>query len=69
MDELIVDNGIIVDQSTAESLCAGITKVISDHDIWRQMSAAARRQAEKFTWGNVAEAYLGLYCKVLDRHI
>ncbi|MHC4215134.1 MAG: glycosyltransferase family 4 protein [Planctomycetota bacterium] len=66
LDELIVDNGIIVEQDSSEAIAEGIKKVISDRDIWRQMCVAARNQAQKFTWNGVAEAYLGLYQKVLD---
>ncbi len=69
LDELIVGNGIIVEQDSSESIAEGINKVISDRDIWRQMCVAARKQAQKFTWSSVAEAYLGLYERVHDRVI
>jgi len=69
LDELIVDNGIIVEQDSAESLADGIKKVIANRDKWLEMRTAARNQAEKFTWSSVAEAYLWLYEKVLGRVI
>jgi glycosyltransferase involved in cell wall biosynthesis len=61
VDELIADDGIVVDGSDPVHLAQAIGTLAADHETCRRMSMAARKQAEKFTWGSVAERYLALY--------
>ncbi len=62
--ELIVDNGIVVDDPQPATL-ADAVKALRDDLTWRRkMAVAARRHAERFGWDRVAQAYLQLYAEV-----
>jgi len=61
LDELIVDNGLVVEPANAGSIAGAIKKLADDRPLSRQMSLAARSRAEQFTWSRVAEQYLALY--------
>jgi len=61
VDELIADNGLVVENANAEEIARAVKTLADDRQLYKQMSLAARRQAEKFTWGRVAEKYLALY--------
>jgi len=64
VEELITDNGVIVERANAEEI-AGAIRGLADHrQTWREMAVAARSRAEQFTWSRVAEEYLGLYEKL-----
>jgi glycosyltransferase involved in cell wall biosynthesis len=64
VDELIADNGIIVDDPQPATLAAAIEKLAKDRAAFAAMSLAARRKAEGFGWDKVAESYLRLYAEV-----
>jgi len=61
LEELIADNGLIVEPANAGSIAGAIKKLADDRPLSRQMSLAARSRAEQFTWSRVAEQYLALY--------
>jgi glycosyltransferase involved in cell wall biosynthesis len=64
VDELIADNGIVVDDSRPETVAAAVQRLACDRAVSEAMSVAAREKAENFGWDKVAEAYLQLYAKV-----
>jgi glycosyltransferase involved in cell wall biosynthesis len=64
VDELIADNGVIVDGSDPADLAKGIGTLAADREARRAMSTAAIRQAKKFTWHSVAERYIELYKQI-----
>ena len=64
VDELIADNGIVVDDPPPAALAAAIRRLADGPATRQAMSVAARKKAESFGWDNVAEAYLQLYAKV-----
>jgi glycosyltransferase involved in cell wall biosynthesis len=64
VEELITDNGIIVEQANAEAVAGAIRKVADDHLLLKQMAIAARKQAERFAWSGIAKEYLALYERV-----
>ena len=64
VDELIDENGLVVDDSRPEALAAAIRTLADDPATPHAMSVAARRKAESFGWDKVADAYLQLYAKV-----
>jgi glycosyltransferase involved in cell wall biosynthesis len=64
VDELIADNGIIVDDPQPAALAAALEKLAGSPKTLKTMSTAARQQAARFSWGAVAQAYLRLYAKV-----
>lgn len=61
LDELIADNGLIVEQAEAETIAGAIKKLADDRQLCRQMALATRKQAEQFSWSRAAESYLALY--------
>jgi len=63
VDELIADNGIVVDGP------ADLARAIEtlDPSRLRSMATASRRQAERFTWSAVADRYIEYYRQVLGR--
>jgi len=65
VDELVADNGVVVDEPEPARLAEAIRRLADDRAARRAMSAAARRRAEGFRWSAVAEAYLQLYAKVV----
>ncbi len=64
VDELIADNGVVVDDPRPEALAAAIQRLADDPATRQAMSIAARTKAESFGWDKVADAYLQLYAKV-----
>ena len=63
LDELIKNNGIIVEKPDAQSMAQAIEKLARDENLYNQMSLASRLSAENFTWQNTAKQYLLLYNK------
>lgn len=66
VEELIADNGIVVEQANTKSIADAIRGVADNEKTHNTMRTAARRQAEKFSWESVAEEYLNRYNRVLD---
>jgi glycosyltransferase involved in cell wall biosynthesis len=65
VDELITDNGVVVDHNAdAASLAEAIKKLINDRELLGRMSLSARKRAELFSWRNVAEKYLRHYERI-----
>jgi len=69
VEELIIDNGIIVEQADAKSMAEAIQQLANEFNKYEQMSVGARKQAERFTWKKVADEYLECYRKILDTPI
>ncbi|MFB0525193.1 MAG: glycosyltransferase family 4 protein [Phycisphaerae bacterium] len=64
VEELIKDNGIVVEKAQASQIAEAIKKLAETAETSRKISVAARKQAEKFSWKNVAEEYLSRYNKI-----
>ncbi len=64
VEELIADNGIVVEEPTAAALAEAVRGLVEKPRIRQMMSAAARKKAESLSWDAVAESYLQLYAKV-----
>jgi glycosyltransferase involved in cell wall biosynthesis len=64
VDELISDNGIVVEEPVPAALAEAVKGLIGKPEVRRTMSLAARKKAESFGWDAVAESYLQLYAKV-----
>ena len=67
VEELISDNGIVVEQDSAEALAEAISKLADNQQQYKTMCAAARCRAENFGWDKVAEGYIKLYQRVLGK--
>ncbi len=65
VDELIADNGIVVDDSEPAALAAAIQKLADESRTRAAMSRAARKRAERFGWDAVAARYSELYQRLL----
>jgi glycosyltransferase involved in cell wall biosynthesis len=64
VEELISNNGVVVEEPTAASLAEAVRGLIEKPQTRQAMSAAARKKAESLSWDAVAESYLQLYAKV-----
>ncbi len=67
LDELIVDNGIVVEQPDAVSIAKAIKTIADDEKKYIKMRTAARKQAEKFTWKSAANQYIKIYHKIIGK--
>ena len=65
-EELIADNGLVVENANAEEIAKAVRKIADDRQLYKQMAVAARTQAQKFTWNEVASQYIELYHKILN---
>lgn len=65
-EELIADNGIVVEYANPEEIAGAVRKIADDRQTYKKMTVAARRQAQKFTWNKVASKYIELYHKILN---
>ncbi|MFC1794121.1 glycosyltransferase family 4 protein [Planctomycetota bacterium] len=63
--ELIDGNGLIVEQDNVEEIAKAVKRLADDPELCKQMSTAARKQAEKFDWANVAQSYIEQYRKII----
>jgi glycosyltransferase involved in cell wall biosynthesis len=61
VEELIKNNGFITENAQAEQMADAIKRLAKNRETYRSMSAAARKQAEKFSWSSAAERYLKIY--------
>jgi glycosyltransferase involved in cell wall biosynthesis len=65
LSELIDGNGIIIEKENIEYIVKAIKKLIDNPELRKQMSVAARKQAEKFDWANAAQSYIEQYHKII----
>jgi len=68
VEELISDNGIVVEESRAGSIAAAVRSLAGDGLKYEQMSTAGRSNAKQFSWKSVAEKYLACYNAVMNGH-
>ena len=66
VEELIGDNGVIVEEPSAAGLAEAVRGLLEDGQVYDTMAAAARKRAEEFTWGVVAEEYIKCYEKIIE---
>jgi glycosyltransferase involved in cell wall biosynthesis len=66
VEELVADNGIVVEAATAEAIAQAIIQLADDRQRYEKMSACARERAQHFTWKSVAEEYISLYSTLLN---
>jgi len=67
VDELISDNGIVVEKDSAEALAEAINNLAENKQAYSAMCASARKRAENFGWDKVADGYVKLYQRVLGK--
>jgi len=64
VDELIAENGVVVDDPRPAALAAAIEKLARSRAALKSMSVAARKRAERFSWRATADQYMDLYRKL-----
>jgi glycosyltransferase involved in cell wall biosynthesis len=64
VEELIVDNGTVVEEANARALADGIKSLADDEESYAAMRSAARRRAEEFSWKNMAQRYIQYYGRI-----
>ena len=65
VDELVTDNGIVVEEPQPVSLAQAVRSLADDRVTLASMSRAARARAEGFTWSAVADRYLQVYEQIV----
>ncbi len=65
VDELICDNGIVVDKPEPNALAQAVIQIAGDDKVYQKMCQASVKHAANFTWTASAEQYLKLYERVL----
>ena len=61
VEELIDDNGLVVEPANAEEIAKAVRKLADNRQLHKQMSITARNRAEQFSWSNVAKQYIQIY--------
>jgi glycosyltransferase involved in cell wall biosynthesis len=68
VQELIADNGIVVEKADAKSIADAVISLAEDERTYNTMCVAARKRAENFSWQRVAEEYLKHYRNIKNIH-
>jgi glycosyltransferase involved in cell wall biosynthesis len=63
--ELIDGNGLIIERDNIEDIAKAVKRLADNPELYKQMSIAARKQAEKFDWANIASSYIEQYRKII----
>ena len=63
--ELVKDNGVVVPAADAGALADAIGRLLAQPSLGRQMGLRSRELATGFSWGAVADGYLGVYRSAL----
>lgn len=65
-EDAIIDGatGLLVPQNDPEATAAALIKMLSDPVLRQQMGEAARQQAERMSWANLAKRLVALYQEV-----
>jgi len=64
-EELIENNGIVVEDPRAEAIAEAVKELADNHQEYKLMSIAARKRAERFSWSSTAEEYLKFYENII----
>ncbi|HPC63948.1 MAG TPA: glycosyltransferase [Anaerohalosphaeraceae bacterium] len=60
-DELVQNNGIVVEHAGPQNLADAIIKIAQDSAAYSQMCKTSRTIAERFSWSSAAELYIRYY--------
>jgi len=66
VEELIADNGIVVQSARAQEVASAIKRLADQPDQCKRMARSAKERAEKFGWDKAASGYIELYDKILS---
>jgi len=65
-EELITDNGIVVENAQPGQIAKAVKKLADDYELRRQMSAAAIKRSQQFSWPSIAREYIRHYEAIAD---
>ncbi|MHB0946915.1 MAG: glycosyltransferase family 4 protein [Sedimentisphaerales bacterium] len=68
LDELMKENGIILEQPDIVLFANEVTKLHNNKSLYQSMAIAARKQAERFSWNAVANQYIQCYRNITSKH-
>jgi starch synthase len=64
LSEIVIDGvcGLLVPPNDPSAIAAALSRLATDHDLWRRLSAGARvRVSEQFAWERVVDRCLAAY--------
>jgi L-malate glycosyltransferase len=67
VDELIADNGVVVNASDPAELARAIRPLVENASMRKAMGIAARTRASLFSWSAAADQYIEQYRRILER--
>ena len=67
VSELVVDNGVVLESSTASEMATAISHLINSPEKMETMQLAACRQAKLFTWESSGQKYVSLYHEICEQ--
>ena len=68
VEELVTDNGVVVEEASAGALAEAISNLAENQDKYESMRSAARRLAEKLGWDKIADQYCEIYRRICGKN-
>jgi glycosyltransferase involved in cell wall biosynthesis len=68
VEELVTDNGVVVEDASAGALAEAISNLSENQDKYKAMSLAARRLAEKLGWDKITDQYCEIYRRICGKN-
>ncbi|MBC8553595.1 MAG: glycosyltransferase, partial [Candidatus Brocadiales bacterium] len=65
LPEVVGDAGIMVDPADVNSLCEAMHSVLTNKQLWQQMSRNGLQRSRLFSWKKTAKEILGIYDEIL----
>ena len=66
VEELIADNGVVVDAPEPRKLAEAVRRLAADQALRKAMALAARTRASLFSWSCAADQYIEQYHRILE---
>jgi glycosyltransferase involved in cell wall biosynthesis len=69
-DELVAEgeNGFVFEWGDVDALVEHLRRLETDRALTRQMAAASRQRAARFSWDAAAQSYLVLFERIIECH-
>jgi len=68
VEELVIDNGVVVEEASANALAEAIGNLAENQVKYKSMRLAARRLAEKLGWDKIADQYCEIYRRICGKN-
>ena len=66
IDELVADNGIVIKNISPQTVADAAGRLYNDLPLRSLMSDKSKERAVRFSWRNVAQAYMDKYCQIVS---